>query len=156
MQRRKIDFHSAEEVIQDINMLRGSGYERAGNWNLTQACQHLTATMDGGMDGFGFRMPWVLRATVINWAFRYALKKRKLGGGFPTFKILKPTHTDDVEDDLIIDACIESCQRTNEFDGSLDDYPLLNNLSVDDWRDFMWIHASHHLSFLVPKIRPEG
>ena len=151
MKRRTIDFRSADEVIQDINMLRTSGYERAGNWNLTQACQHLMTTMNGGMDGFGFRLPWVLRATVIRWGFHYSLKQRKLGTGFPTFKSLRPTYMDSADDDAIIDACVESCRRADDFNGSLEEYALLDNLSVDDWRDFMWIHASHHLSFLVPK-----
>lgn len=150
MRRRTIDFRSAEEVIQDINMLRDSGYQRAGKWNLTQVCQHLTATMDGGMDGFGFRLPWVLRATVIKWGFRYALKTRKLASGFPTFRVLRPTHADDVDDNLVIDACIKSCNRAQGFTGSMEEYALLNNLSVAEWQAFMWIHASHHLSFLIP------
>lgn len=151
MKRRNIDFHSADEIIQAINSLRTSGYKMAGKWNLTQICQHLMATMDGGMDGFGFRAPWILRATVIKWGFRYALNKRKLGSGFPTFKVLRPTHIDSADDDEVIDACIKSFQRAATFDGSLEDYALLNHLSVEDWQDFMWIHAAHHLSFLIPK-----
>lgn len=151
MKRRKIDFRSADEVIADIKMLQSKGYEKVGNWNLTQICEHLAGTMNGGMDGFGFRLPWILRATVVRWGFRYALKKRKLGSGFPTFKVLRPKHSEEQEDGSIIDACIASCRRAGSFDGSLEEYALLNNLDVKDWRDFMWIHASHHLSFLLPK-----
>ncbi|MEM9586645.1 MAG: DUF1569 domain-containing protein [Planctomycetota bacterium] len=151
MERRAIDFHSAEEVIRDIEALRQSGYQQTGKWNLTQICQHLAATMNGGMDGFGFRLPWILRATLLRWAFNYALKTRKLGSGFPTFKSLKPSHTDPSDDDDAIDACIESCRRAGSFAGPMNDYPLLNEVSVEQWQDFMWIHASHHLSFLVPK-----
>ena len=151
MKRRTVDFRSADEIIRDINLLRAQGYEMTGKWNLTQICQHLTGTMDGGMDGFGFRVPWILRATIIEWGYRYALKKRKLGSGFPTIKILRPTHSDAADNDTLIDACIASCQRVDTFSGSLEDYALLDNLSVDDWRNFMWIHAAHHLSFLIPK-----
>ncbi len=154
LQRRTIDFRSANEVIDEIALLRGGAYDRAGNWNLTQICQHLSGTMDGGMDGFGFRVPWILRATVVEWGFRFALKRRKLGSGFPTFKILKPSYHESIDDDSIIDACIASCRRASEFDGSLKEYALLDNLSVKDWQDFMWIHAAHHLSFLVPRHVP--
>jgi len=148
---RKIDFASADEVIGDINDLRTNGYVQTGNWNLTQICQHLAATMDGGMDGFGFRAPYILRATVFRWGFRYALKKRKLGRGFPTFKMLRPSHHETKDDDNLIDKCIESCLRAADYDEDLSGYPLLNDLSAEDWRAFMWIHAAHHLSFLVPE-----
>ena len=67
MKRRKLDFRSAGEVIADIRMLKQAGYKKAGNWNLTQICEHLTGTMAGGMDGFGFRIPWILRATIMKW-----------------------------------------------------------------------------------------
>ncbi len=155
MKRRELDFHCADQVIKDVQQLRECGYQKLGNWNLTQCCEHLNATMKGGMDGFGFRLPWILRATVIQWSFSYCLKKRKLGKGFPTFKALKPKPADS-DDDAMIDKFIETCNRAETFDGSMDDYALLDNLKVDDWRQFMWIHAGHHLSFLVPKDEAEG
>ncbi|MCG8649097.1 MAG: DUF1569 domain-containing protein, partial [Pirellulales bacterium] len=123
---------------------------RAGRWNLTQICQHLTSTMNGGMDGFGFRLPWILRATVAKWAFHYGLKTRKLGSGLPTFKMLKPTPTTAADDPETIEACVDCCRRAADFAGPLVDYPLLNDPDVNLWRDFMWIHASHHLGFLIP------
>lgn len=148
--RRDIDFHSGEEVIADIEHLRKAGYEKTKNWNLTQVCQHLAGTMNGGMDGFGFRLPWILRATVVKWVFAYSLKKRKLMNGAPTFPSLQPKAEDNADDDAVIDHCIETIRRAISFDGSMEDYALLDNLSVEDWRAFMWLHASHHLSFLVP------
>ena len=156
LQRRQIDLRSAAEVIDEINRLRLSGYEKTGQWNLTQICQHLTASMNGGMEGFGFRVPWIVRATVAKWAFRYCLNKRKLFSGAPTFKILKPQHASVEEDDAAIEECIETCRRTEQFAGPIEDYALLNDVSVEDWRDFMWIHAAHHLGFLVPKEAEAG
>jgi hypothetical protein len=108
--------------------------------------------MNGGMDGFGFRLPWVLRATVIRWGFAYSLKSRRLFSGTPTFPFLKPKSDGQQDDDALIDECIESIKRAQAFAGSLEDYALLDNLSVEDWRDFMWIHAAHHLSFLIPVV----
>ena len=151
MKRRTLDFRNADDVVQEIERLRDGNYDRAGNWNLTQICQHLTATMDGGMDGFGFRLPWLLRATVSKWAFAHALKSRRLGSGFPTFKGLKPTSDGSADDPALIDACIQSIRRAAEFAGPIKNHPLLDDVSVDDWREFMWIHAAHHLGFLIPK-----
>lgn len=151
MNRRTVDFKSAKEVMDDILCLRADGYDRVGNWNLTQMCQHLTETMNGGIDGFGFRAPWIFRATLIKWIFHYSLRKRRLISGAPTINALKPTHTGSAEDDAAIEACLEACRRADAYDGSMEDYALLDDLSVDQWREFMWLHASHHLSFLIPR-----
>ncbi len=154
MKRRQLDLRSGDEVIKEIERLREGGYEKAKNWNLTQVCEHLDATMTGGMDGFGFRLPWILRATVMKWAFRHFLKRRVLLSGAPTFPILKPAASGTDDDAETIAHCVATIQRASEFSGSLDDYALLDNLSVADWRDFMWIHAAHHLSFLRPVGEP--
>lgn len=155
MKRRKLDLGSGREVIAEINRLREGGYAKTKKWSLTQICQHLDATMKGGMDGFGFRLPWILRATVVKWVFGWALKQRKLISGAPTFPVLKPSADSGADDNAIIDECIATIERAEAFDGSLEDYALLDNLQPDDWRDFMWLHASHHLGFLVPTGDPQ-
>ncbi|QDV67950.1 hypothetical protein Poly24_16560 [Rosistilla carotiformis] len=150
MERRTLDLRSAADVIADIQHLRAVGYTQTKRWNLTHICQHLDATMTGGMDGFGFRLPWIARRTLVKWGFAYALKKRKLFSGAPTFPFLQPTASNDQDDNEMIDHCIATIARAGVFNGSMEDYALLDGLSADDWREFMWIHAAHHLSFLVP------
>ena len=152
--RRELDFYTGEEVIQEIERLRCDGYEKTKNWNLSQICEHLTGTMRGGMDGFGFRLPWILRATLVKWIFRYSLRRRKLFSGAPTLPFLKPNSSTQSDDDQVIDECIAETRRAMAFDGSLENYALLDNLTVEDWQQFMWLHASHHLSFLKPNEEP--
>lgn len=148
--KRTLDFHSGDEVIVEIQRLRRDGYTKTKNWNLTQICEHLTATMAGGMDGFGFRLPWIMRATVINWIFRRMLRTRKMSSG-PTMTALKPKTETGPDDDAIIDTCIATIEQAKTFDGSLEDYPFLDGLEVEDWQQFMWMHAGHHLGFLDPE-----
>lgn len=150
MKRRQLDLPSCQEVVAEIESLRGTEYEQVGNWNLTQICQHLTATMKGGMHGFGFRFPWILRATVSKWGFYYGLRTRRLFAGLPTIRPLKPTAPDGEDDPAIIVECLETCWEVAAFNGTIENYPLLNEVDTDDWRDFMWIHAAHHLGFLIP------
>ena len=152
--RRELDFRTGEEVIQEIERLRRDGYEKSKSWNLSQICEHLTATMRGGMDGFGFRLPWILRATLVKWIFRYSLRSRKLFAGAPTLRVLKPKSSCQADDDQVIDECIAETRRAMVFDGSLENYAMLDNLTVKDWQQFMWLHASHHLSFLRPTEKP--
>ena len=156
MKRRILDLRSCQDVVSEIESLRKMEYQKLGKWNLTQACQHLTATMKGGMHGFGFRFPWILRVTVAKWGFDHGLRTRKLYAGLPTIQSLKPTAPDGEEDQEIILQCIETCWEVHGFSGRIENYPLLNEVTTDDWREFMWIHASHHLGFLVSKADAQG
>lgn len=151
--KRTFDFRTGDEVIAEIERLRKVGYVKTKNWNLTQACEHLTATMNGGMDGFGFRLPWVLRATIMKGVFNRMLRTRKMSSG-PTLKRLKPKTDDGPDNEGIIDNCIAAIERAKTFAGPLDDYPFLDHLDVEDWQQFMWMHAAHHLGFLIPRGRP--
>lgn len=148
-QKRTLDFHTGDEVIAEIQNLRSSGYTKTKNWNLTQICEHLNATMTGGMDGFGFRLPWILRATIIKWIFNRMLTTRKMSSG-PTMDRLKPKSETGPDDAAIIDDCIARIERAKAFAGPIENYPFLNELKVEDWQQFMWMHAGHHLGFLVP------
>ncbi|MEM9827863.1 MAG: DUF1569 domain-containing protein [Planctomycetota bacterium] len=148
-QKRTLDFHTGDEVNAEIQRLRSTEYTKTKNWNLTQICEHLDATMTGGMNGFGFRLPWILRATIMKWIFGRMLRTRKMSSG-PTLERLKPKSDPGTEDDAIIDKCIATIEHAKAFPGPIKDYPFLNELSVEDWQQFMWMHAGHHLGFLVP------
>ncbi|SMP59413.1 Protein of unknown function [Neorhodopirellula lusitana] len=147
--KRTLDFHTGDEVIAEIQRLRRDGYTKTKQWNLTQICEHLTATMAGGMDGFGFRLPWILRSTIVKWIFNRMLRTRKMSSG-PTLDRLKPQSEAGPDDDAVIDHCIAVVERAQGFAGPLDDYPFLDNLKVEDWQQFCWMHAGHHLGFLSP------
>lgn len=150
MERRKLDLRSGDELIAEIDRLASSGYSKAGQWSLTQMCEHLDKTMTGGMDGFNFRLPWIVRATIGAFLTRDILKNRRMRR-FSAPKPVRPkspaSETDDPE---IIARCKETVRRAMDFKGPLPPYPLVNNLSVENWKQLMWIHAGHHLSFLVP------
>jgi hypothetical protein len=105
--------------------------------------------MVGEMEGLGFRLPWVLRATAGKLFTNWILRTRKMPG-VPTLPSLQPKSASDVEDETIIQNCVTAIRQSESFTGSLDDYPFVDNLLHDQWRQFMWIHASHHLGFLVP------
>lgn len=147
--KRKLDFHTADEVIGEIESLRNGGYSKLKRWNLTQACEHLTKTIEGEMNGLGFRIPWILRRTVGNWMTRRVLKTRSMPSA-PTLPSLRPAAGDVAEDPAVIEQCIATIRKAEIFNGSLDDYPFVDGLSHDEWRQFMWIHAAHYLGFLVP------
>ncbi|MGB7328131.1 MAG: DUF1569 domain-containing protein [Rubripirellula sp.] len=151
LHKRQLDFRSGDDVVAEVRRLQTEGYVRTKNWNLTQICEHLTATMAGEMDGLGFRLPWLIRATAGELFTRWILKTRKMPS-VPTLPSLQPKSRSDVDDVVIIESCVETIRRCESFAGSLDDYPFVDNLNHDQWRQFMWIHAAHHLGFLAPKL----
>ena len=147
--RRTLDLRSADEVIAEIEHLRATGYRRTKRWNLSQICEHLTMTMVGEMEGLGFRVPWIIRRTVGIWLTNRVLRTRRMPS-VPTLPRLVPQSASSSNNHEVIDACIAAVRKSEVFDGSLADYPFVDNLSHDQWRQFMWIQASHHLSFLIP------
>ena len=149
--RRELDFRSADEVIADIHFLQECGYKTLKNWNLTQICEHLTATMDVALRPSGKRAPWILRATIFRWFVSRMLKTRRIMSGAPTLKQLIPQSPPETEDREQIEKCIAKLREAESYPGPIRDYPLLDDFSVEDWKSFMWLHAAHHLSFLVPK-----
>lgn len=148
--KRRLDFHTADEVIAEIDRLRTGGYDKLKNWNLTQNCEHLTATMLAGLEGMGTRMPRILRVTVFRWIFAWMLRRRKMLSA-PTAPELRPTSPGDTDDDAIIDRCIETLRRAAARDQPIDRHPLLENMPATDWQQINYIHAAHHLGFLQPK-----
>ena len=64
MERRRISFDSVEGAAADIEQLRCDGYEKLGEWDLGQICEHLAILLKGSLEGFGSLMPWIVRATV--------------------------------------------------------------------------------------------
>ncbi|MDG2224134.1 MAG: DUF1569 domain-containing protein [Rubripirellula sp.] len=147
--KRQLDFRTADQVIAEIEHLRTVGYTKIKNWNLSQCCEHLQKTMNGGMNGFGFRMPWIVRATAAKWIFGWMLRNRKMVSA-PTINKLKPLPLADQENDQQIDDCIHTIRTAESFARPIEDYPFLDNLSVDVWQQLMWLHAAHHLGFLIP------
>lgn len=149
--KRRLDFQSADDVIGEIERLKNDGYTKLKRWNLSQICDHLTKTMEGEMNGLGFRIPWILRRTVGDWITRRVLKSRSMPS-VPTLPRLRPTADQVSEDPKVIEHCLVTIRKASLFDGSLDDYPFVDDLTHEQWRQFMWIHAAHHLGFLVPKV----
>lgn len=137
-----------DDLIAWIERLQREGYEPQGRWNLTQICQHLTATISGGMNGFGFRMPWLVRRTVGPWAIRRVLRTSRFPRGVPTFRVLRPPAPAGEDQPVEIARCIEVIRQAKSFRGPLPPHPMVDDLSLEDWKRLMWVHASHHLRML--------
>lgn len=152
MKTRSLTFRDANEVIQEIERLKQSGYQRLGNWSLSQICEHLDKTIQIGLNGSEFRLPWILRVTMGKWILNWSLRNNRM----PNFRVnapksLLPKEQSTADDKSVIDRCIARHKEAAEFPGPVKNYPLVNHISLEDWRKVQWMHAARHLGFLIPR-----
>ncbi|MCB1193193.1 MAG: DUF1569 domain-containing protein [Leptospiraceae bacterium] len=149
MKRRQIKFTSYTDVINDIENLYAKGYTKLGKWSLGQMCQHLSFYLRGSLDGFGFKLPWIIRKVFG----RFLLRKQLAN---PVMKTSQPTipasvYQENSEDAKAVSEAKELLSRLSLSNGPLHPSALYDELTVDEWRELHLIHAAHHLSFLIPK-----
>jgi hypothetical protein len=145
-----------DDVIAEIERLQSEGYSAGGKWNLSQICEHLTATMRMGLDG-GQRMPWLLRKTMGAWLIRSWLKNRALRNGLPTLDRLLPkaksegAATETADDPAAISTCIATLREVRDFAGELPPHSMCDGIDLPTYKELCVIHAQHHLGFLTPR-----
>jgi hypothetical protein len=153
MSRRELVFRSAQDVIDEIDRLQSSGYSKLKKWTLSQNCEHIGKTIAMGMHGSPFRLPWILRKTIGPMFISWSLRRGRIPAWFetPAPKPLQPKPTKTGDDDPIkIDWCREMIREAESFQGPLPPYPLADHVTLDQWRHLNWMHAAHHLGFLMP------
>jgi hypothetical protein len=149
MERRKIDFHDFGSVAADIDRLHKNGYDKVGQWELCQTCDHLATVMRMSMEGFPSRGPWYFRK-ILGPIFKGRFfRKRRMPEGFraPGF-LLPPVGSDE---DATVQACKDLLKRVSAYAGEFDQHPFFGKITPEEWRQVHLIHSAHHLSFLIPK-----
>ncbi len=149
-QKRLLDFHNSTQVVDEISRLRNQPYQKLGKWNLTQICEHLSKTMAGGMDPAAKPLPWIVRKWITEPMVRSWIKNRAMKPNGMTSPALLPTPNLTLDDPAKIDACLQLVHQVEAFQGSLENLPL-GKMSLEDWKQLQWIHASHHLGYLIPQ-----
>ena len=130
--RRPLEFRTFDEALAEVDQLLAGPYERRGNWDLSQACDHLADTFEGSMRGFDFGAPWVIRGLIGKLAQR-----------------LNPQPGKDPAQ-----SGTRLREKVREFEasrGPLAAHPFFGRVSVDQWRQIHLFHMAHHLGFLVPQ-----
>lgn len=144
--RRQLQFTSYPEVVAEIRRLHAVGYRKTGAWTLGQICEHLSFFFRGSLDGFNFKLPWLVRVTLGKLVRRRMLRRQAIKPGSVTVPQSVPKAVGD-ETHQVAEA-IRLLDRLANHSGELHDSPLLGRLTPDDWRRLHLIHAAHHLSFL--------
>ena len=152
---RKLSFDSLDSAILDAEQLLGSGYEKAGNWNLVQVCGHLESWLSYPMDGFP-KMDVPADATSDPEAAEAgkAMLQNILENGFPVGLPTTPDtipQADSASEQAALDRLREVVQRFNTFDGDIADSPFFGVMDKEATSGLQIRHFEHHLGFLIPK-----
>lgn len=152
MQRRSLDFHSLEDVRAEVARLAAGPYRRCGTWDLATMCDHLARGIEVGMGGTTIPMPGPLRwlGPILGpLVLRRMLKKRWMPAGVRAPAPFVPA--EQCEPAAAVARLNAAIDRANAFPGPLPRHPFFGQMTVEQWRDLMVVHAMHHLSFLTPE-----
>jgi hypothetical protein len=149
LQRRQLDFQNWPEVLSDIDHLRRAGYDRAGNWELSQIVEHVGEGLRTALRGIDHRAPWIVRKLVGPLILKRILSQRRMKAGIkvPKWWLPGPTHDESAAvDQFRADLSAFQQMTTQPFP-----HPFFGPLTKQQWNDLVLIHAAHHLGFLVPR-----
>ena len=148
MAQRNIAFADYTEVLAEVDRLHRGGYEKLGQWDLAQICDHLTYFMLASLDGAKFKVPWLLKVLLGRLVLRRILKTRRMKPGAPTPQKPLPAAGGDPEAAVI--RIKQTVARLQAHHGELVASPFFGYLSPEQWRDLHLIHCAHHLGYLQP------
>jgi hypothetical protein len=153
--RRELRFDSLDDVVRDAEQLLAKGYDKAGNWDLAQACGHLANWMSYPLDGFP-RPPLpirlllaVMRNTVGKRELRRVLDSGRMPAGGPTVRESVPPAGGDAA--AAVARLRTAAERFRDHPGPVHPSPLFGALTKDEATRLQLVHCAHHLSFLIPK-----
>ncbi len=149
MPQRPLDFKTFAEVRSELDRLHQSGYEKLGQWDLAQVCDHLAFFIRGSLDGFTFRVPWLFKVLFGKMVLRRILTQRRMKPG--VFTPQKPLPSSGGDEAAAVARLKGLLDRLEGLSGELHPSPFFGRLTPDEWRQMHLIHAGHHLSFLSPK-----
>lgn len=152
--RRQLSFASLDDAVRDAEHLLAAGYEKAGNWDLAQCCDHLASWLTYPVGGFPkAALPIRMMLAVV----RRTMGRRMLTGylrdGMPAGKPTLPQSMAAPGGDpaAALERLREAARRFQAHPGEYLPSPLFGRLTRDEALTVQLRHAAHHLSFLVPK-----
>jgi hypothetical protein len=149
MNRRRLKFADFDACLAEVKRLHETGYDKSGNWDLSQICEHLATAFNRSIDGYSFKRPWILRKTAGRAALVYVLRTGQIPAGAAAPPASLPTMG--LAEGESIARFEAALRRVDAHAGDFDDHPIFDRLSRANNRRVHLIHAAHHLGFLIPK-----
>lgn len=136
-------------VLAKLDRLHQRGWEKRGQWDLAQTCNHLTYFIEGSLDGHTYRVPWLLKVLFGRLVLRRILNQRRMKAGVPTPQ--KPLPEPSGDEVAAVARLKQAIARLQAHHGELHDSPFFGHLTPEQWRELHLIHCNHHLSYLTQR-----
>jgi hypothetical protein len=149
--RMDLDFRSWEELKGEVDRLHRTGYERAGNWSLAEALDHLGAGLRAAVTDFPHRMPWIVRKIARGFVFPGIIRRRRMTPGLKVPSWWLPAQRTNWDDGEAVAKFHREIDTFLQHVGPTHDHPIFGKLDAKEWEELILIHSAHHLSFLVPR-----
>ena len=81
MPQRHLDFKTIAEARSELDRLHQGGYEKLGQWDLAQVCDHLAFFIRGSLEGFTFKVPWLFKVLFGKMVLRRTLSQGRMKVG---------------------------------------------------------------------------
>lgn len=151
MTRRHVNFRHMTEAVADAKRL-SIGYEQTADWNLQQNLSHLNKSLRMATDGIDWGLPKLIRP-IMRWMFLGRMER--MGSSAIRMKATAPPQLQP-DDGLDLKTQLSEFERLAELIESpdtvlVDTHPVFGKINRSQWQTMQRWHASHHLSFLVPK-----
>ena len=147
-EKRKLNFQSADEVIADVERLRG-GYRKLGNWSLPQMTYHLAVSL---RDGLSPPEPMDLPRTPEQEAMKAGFVDYVMAGGAmkPEWQATDEWVPPESCDERHIDEFISLLKTMRDYPHPRVMMGPLGPVTIEEYRGVDLAHAAHHLRYLVP------
>lgn len=149
MQPRDLDFKNFDEVLADVERLHRQGYDRAGNWDLAQVLDHLRFFLSGAVDGYKFKVPWLIKVILGKVVLNRILTQKKMKRG--VFTPQKPLPEPGGNEAEAVARFNEALRRFISHQGEYKESPFFGKVSREQCHELNLIHCRHHLGYLIPK-----
>jgi hypothetical protein len=153
--KRQLKFNDFDEMMAEVRSLQEKGYISNGNWNLSQACGHISDWMRFPLDGFPVpplpikAIMWMMKVTVGP-----GMRRKILSNGFTGGMMTAPETVpkpDAATDQEAADKLQTVIDRVKNFEGELQPSPLFGPMDHETHVKVSLLHAEHHLGYLEPK-----
>ena len=144
--RRDIQYSSFDEFLEDARRLAEIPHRTVGNWSYGQILHHLTLSLHGSIDGFGYSDFWLVRLLASIF-----FKKKMLESGMPPGdKIAKKMQRLEPHEIPVDDAIEQLAIAVERFkiNPKRAPSPIFGKLAPTEANQLQLRHAELHMSFV--------
>jgi hypothetical protein len=152
--RESLTFNNLDEAVADAENLLNKGYDRTGNWDLAQICNHLAEWLKYPIDGYPpapiFLKPvfWLMKVTFGKRMGQSLLQGGKMKKGLATAP--QTVFPGGQDANAAVENFRQQVERWKAYSGPYHPSPIFGSFTQEEWNRGQCVHAAHHLSFLVP------